>query len=88
MRELFTKRPAWLVAFLLPLLLADFTRIFLGETERVGQFAAPFIAAAAGGALVRWERESGRDRPGVIAALVLLTAAQAIVIEALFWTVW
>jgi len=88
LRELFTKRPAWLVAFLLPLLLADFTRIFLGETERVGQFAAPFIAAAAGAALVRWERESGRDRPGVIAALVLLTAAQAIVIEALFWTVW
>ena len=88
LRELVTKRPAWLLTFLTPLLLADLTTLFLGETERVGQFAAPFIAAAAGAALVRWERESGRDRPGVIAALVLLTAAQAIVIEALFWTVW
>ena len=87
-RELLTKRPAWLWTFLAPLVLADLTTLFLGETERVGQFAAPFLAAAAGAALVRWEKESGRDRPGVIAALVLLTAAQAIVLEALFWTVW
>jgi len=87
-RELVTKRPAWLLTFFTPLVLADLTTLFLGETERVGQFAAPFLAAAAGAALVRWERESGRDRPGVIAALVLLTAAQAILIEALFWTVW
>ncbi|HLW17030.1 MAG TPA: glycosyltransferase family 39 protein [Actinomycetota bacterium] len=87
-RELITKRPAWLWTFFTPLVLADLTTLFLGETERVGQFAAPFLAAAAGAALVRWEKESGRDRPGVIAALVLLTAAQAIVIEALFWTVW
>jgi hypothetical protein len=87
-RELVTKRPVWLLTFLTPLLLADLTTLFLGETERVGQFAAPFLAAAAGVALVRWERESGRDRSGVIATLVLLTAAQAIVIEALFWTVW
>ena len=87
-RELITKRPAWLLTFFTPLVLADLTTLFLGETERVGQFAAPFLAAAAGAALVRWERESGRDRSGVIAALVLLTAAQAILIEALFWTVW
>jgi hypothetical protein len=87
-RELVTKRPAWLLTFFVPLVLADLTTLFLGETERVGQFAAPFLAAAAGAALVRWERESGRDRSWVIAALVLLTAAQAIVIEALFWTVW
>lgn len=88
LRELITKRPVWLLTFFTPLVLADLTTLFLGETERVGQFAAPFIAAAAGAALVRWERGSGRDRPGVIAALVLLTAAQAIVLEALFWTVW
>ena len=87
-RELITKRPAWLWTFFVPLVLADLTTLFLGETERVGQFAAPFLAAAAGAALVRWEKESGRDRSGVIALLVLMTAAQAIVLEALFWTVW
>jgi len=87
-RELVTKRPAWLLTFFTPLLLADLTTLFLGETERVGQFATPILAAAAGAAFVRWERESGRDRPAVIAALVLVTAAQAILIEALFATVW
>ena len=88
LRELVTKRPGWLLAFLTPLVLADLTRLFLGETERVGQFATPFIAAAAGIALVRWERESGRDRSWVIGMLVALTALQAILIEVLFWTVW
>jgi hypothetical protein len=88
MREFFTKRLLWLAAFFVPLILADFTRLFPGETERVGQFATPFIAVAAGLALARWEKSSGRSRPGVIAALVILTALQAIALEALFWTVW
>jgi hypothetical protein len=88
LRELVTKRPVWLLCFFVPLVVADFTWLFLGETERVGQFATPFIAAAAGIALVRWERESGRDRSWVFASLVIFAALQAIAIEALYWTVF
>jgi hypothetical protein len=88
LRELVVERPLWLIAFLIPLLAGDLTKIFPGETERIGQFATPFIAAAAGTALARWEAASGRRRPGVLAALVVFAAAQAIVLEALFWTVW
>jgi hypothetical protein len=88
LKELFFKRPAWLLTFLAPLVVADLTKIFPGETERVGQFAAPFIAAAAGAALVRWEARSGRKRPGLLAALVLITATQAIVLQWLFNTIW
>jgi dolichyl-phosphate-mannose-protein mannosyltransferase len=88
LRELFFKRPAWLLTFLAPLLVADLTKIFPGETERIGQFATPFIAAAAAAALVRWETTSGRKRPGLIALLVVITATQAIVLQALFNTVW
>jgi hypothetical protein len=88
LRELFFKRPVWLLSFLSPLLVADLTKIFPGETERIGQFATPFIAAAAGAALVRWEIASGRKRPVLIALLVVITATHAIVLQALLNTIW
>jgi asparagine N-glycosylation enzyme membrane subunit Stt3 len=88
LKELFFERPAWLLCFLAPLLVADLTKIFPGETERIGQFATPFIAAAAAAALVRWETASGRKRPWLIALLVVFTASQAIVLQAFFNTIW
>ncbi len=51
-------------------------------------FAYPFIAAAAGVALARWEEDSGRRRPGVLAALVVVTALQTILLEALYYNFW
>jgi hypothetical protein len=88
MWEFFARRPRYLIALFLPLLAADVTKIFPAETERIGQFAYPFIAAAAGVAFVRWEASSGRRRPGVLAALVGVAALQAILIEALYYTFW
>ncbi len=88
LKELVLERPRYLVALFVPLLAANFTKIFPGETERIGQFAYPFIAAAAGTALARWETRSGRRRPAVVAALVAFSAAQAIVLESLFNNFW
>jgi len=88
LRELFLKRPAWLLIFLTPLLYGDLTKIFPGETERIGQFATPFLATAAAAALIRWETASGRKRPALMALLVVIAATQAIVIQWLFNTVW
>ena len=87
-RELIFERPRYLIAFLIPVLIADLTWIFPGETERIGQFAYPFLAAAAGIALVRWEASQGRRRPWVVAWLVLLAAVQTMMLEALFFTHW
>jgi hypothetical protein len=86
--EFFTKRPRYLLGLFLPLIVANFTRIFPAETERVGMFAYPFIAAAAGIALARWEAETGGRRPGVLAVLVVVAAAQTILLEALFYNFW
>jgi hypothetical protein len=87
--ELVERRPPFLLALFVPLLIADVVRgVFPGETERIGQFALPFIAVAAGASVARLESWSGRLRPDVVGALVFFTAAQAIVLESLYYTVW
>jgi hypothetical protein len=86
--EFFTKWPRYLIALFLPLVVANITRIFPAETERVGMFAYPFIAAAAGIALARWEAETGGRRPGVLGVLVVAVAVQTVVLEALFYNFW
>ncbi|MFY9587328.1 MAG: hypothetical protein WAT66_07735, partial [Actinomycetota bacterium] len=88
LRELVFERPRLLIALFVPLLIADATTIFRAETERVGIFAYPFVAVAAGIALARWEERTGARRPGVVAALVTFGALQAIALEALFHTFW
>lgn len=85
-RSAVTERPLYLLALIVPILALDLNHKFAGETERIGQFALPFFAAAAAGWLVRWEGD--RRRPGVVAALVLATALQAILLEALYYTFW
>ncbi len=87
-RELIFERPLYLIALFTPLLVADLTRIFPAETERIGQFAYPFIATAAGSALARWEERSGARRPVIIASLVLFAALQTIALEALYYNYW
>jgi methylthioxylose transferase len=88
LRELVFERPRLLLALFLPLLLADVTRIFPAETERIGQFAYPFLTAAAAAAYVRWEGSSDRRRPAVLAGLIAFAALQAIALEALYFTYW
>lgn len=88
LRELVVRRPAYLLALFAPLLAANLTTIFPAETERIGQFAYPFVAAAAGAALVRWEESSGRRRPGVVGALVGFAALQTVLLEALYYNFW
>lgn len=88
LRELLARRPVYLLALFAPLAVANLTKIFPAETERIGQFAYPFIAVAAGAALARWEESSGRRRPGVVATLVGFGALQAVALEALYYTFW
>lgn len=86
--ELVTRRPRYLIALYLPLVAANLTRIFPAETERVGMFAYPFIAAATGIALARWEDDTGGRRPGVLATMVVIVALQTILLEALYYNFW
>jgi hypothetical protein len=87
--ELIERRPAYLIALFIPLLVGDLAKgVFPGETERIGQFAYPFIATAAGAALVRLELWSKRRRPEIVAALVLMTAASAVILQTLYFTYW
>ena len=86
--EFVRRMPRYLIALYIPLMVANLTRIFPAETERVGMFAYPFIAAAAGSALVRWEDETGGRRPGALAILVVVAALQTILLEALYYNFW
>ena len=88
LRELMIEKPRYLLALFVPLILSNLTYIFPAETERIGQFAYPFLATAAAAALVRWEDDSGTRRPAVIAALVVFAALQTVALEALFFTYW
>jgi hypothetical protein len=89
MLELIERRPLYLIALFIPLLVGDLAKgVFPGETERIGQFAYPFIATAAGASLVRLELWSKRRRPEIVAALVLMTAASAVVLQSLYFTYW
>jgi hypothetical protein len=89
MLELAERRPRYLIALFLPLLVADLWKgVFPGETERIGQFAFPFVAAAAGVALVRMEQWSGRRYPAVVAGAVLFAALQAIALETVYYMFW
>jgi hypothetical protein len=87
--ELLEHQPPYLLALFIPLLIGDLAKgVFPGETERIGQFAYPFIATAAGASLVRLESWSGRRRPALVGGLVLLTALTAIVIQSLYFIYW
>ncbi len=86
MREALVRRPRFLLSLFVPLVLIDLNHKFAGETERIGQFAYPFLAAAAGGWLAR--TNLARSHPWLVPALVMFTAFQTIALEALFYTYW
>lgn len=88
LREMFFKRPAYLLSFFAPLALVTFHRFFSAEAERIGQFSIPFMAVGAAAAFERWERDSGRPRRGVFAALIVLAGLQTVLLEALFHVFW
>lgn len=88
LREMFLKRPAYLLAVFAPLFLLDFSRFLSAETERIAQFAFPFMAVGAAAAFVRWEETSGSGRRGVLAALVVFAALQTVLLESLYHIYW
>ena len=91
--ELLKHRPPYLLALLVPLTVFyvlpwSVTGIIPLETERTLQFAYPLAAAAAGAAFVRWERARDAPQDRTLALLVGVTAAQTIVMEAVFFFFW
>ena len=92
-REVLARRPPYLLAMLAPLAVFyvlpwSLTGIIPLETERTLQFAYPLAAAAAGAAYVRWEGARGSASDATLAVLVGATAAQTILLEALFFLFW
>jgi hypothetical protein len=88
MRALVAERPRHLVASLIPLAIlaalpAEVSGLLPGETERTWLFAMPVLATSAGATLARWERTYGQ-RAWIIAALVTTSAAQTIILRALY----
>jgi hypothetical protein len=88
LREMFFKRPLYLIALFAPLALVDLSVYFSAETERIGQFSMPFMAVAAAAALARWEQSSGERGPPVFAALIGVAAIQTVLLESLYRTYW
>jgi hypothetical protein len=91
-RELFRERARWALFLFVPMMVfwlipSTITRILPGETERTWIFVYAFAAVAGGAMLTRWE-DMKRRRPAVVASLVLATALQAVLLEALFRTLW
>ena len=60
------------------------THLRPGEVERTWAFLFPVLAACAAPIVERWSRRAGRWSGAVIAALVLVSVAQAVLIQA-FW---
>lgn len=60
------------------------TKLRPGEVERTWAFLYPLVAAAAGVVVDRWSRRAGRWSGAVVAGLVLLSVAQAVLIQALW----
>lgn len=93
LRELWRKRPWYLMAMLIPLVgfyaLPDaVTHIIPGETERTLQFVYPLAATATAAFFLRWERARGAPSDRWVAALVAIAALQTIAIEALYDIPW
>jgi Dolichyl-phosphate-mannose-protein mannosyltransferase len=79
--------PLVLVAFMLiwGVLPPHFTSLRQGEVERTWAFLYPLLAAAAGPVVHRWtERIDRRLAGAVVAGLVILSVAQAVVIQGLW----
>lgn len=92
-RELIVERCRLLMAVLAPLAIfyalpARVTMLLPGELERTVAYAYPIAAVAAGAAFARWEQRCGRARADLLAALVLASALQAILLEALYFILW
>jgi hypothetical protein len=72
-----------LIWFALP---SDITHLRPGEVERTWAFVYPVLAACAGPVVDRWTRRKGKWSGAVVAALVVVSVAQAVVIQALWDT--
>lgn len=93
LRELFVERPRYLLALLVPVavfyvLPSTMTLLIPGELERTVQYAYPLAAVAAATALVRWEAGDRARGARAIGWLVGIAAAQAILLEALYFTLF
>ncbi|MFE9201835.1 glycosyltransferase family 39 protein [Micromonospora sp. NPDC007230] len=60
------------------------TKLRPGEVERTWAFLYPLVAATAGIVVDRWSSRAGRWSGAVVAALVLLSVGQAVLIEGLW----
>jgi hypothetical protein len=88
---LVTRRPPMSIILLVGMLaFADLpkriTGLYPGEIERTWIFVQPFFAAAAGAALVEWERTSSLARRYALGILVALGGWSAIAIQAVYDT--
>lgn len=87
-------RPATLPLALVLIMLAwaalpdEVTKLRAGEVERTWAFLYPVLAATAGVYADRWTRGTGRRGPLVVAALAMLSAAQAVLIQACWDTLF
>jgi hypothetical protein len=75
-----------LVMVLWAALPSEITKLRPGEVERTWAFLYPVLAGTAGPVVDRWTRGAGRWSGAVVAALVVLSVAQAVLIQALWNT--
>lgn len=63
---------------------SEFTKLRPGEVERTWAFLYPLLAASAGVVVDRWTRRPGHRAGAIVAGLVLLSVAQAVLIQGLW----
>jgi hypothetical protein len=63
---------------------ASITDLRPGEVERTWAFLYPMLAASAGVVVDRWTRDAGRWRGAIVAALVVLSVAQMVLLRSLW----
>jgi hypothetical protein len=78
--------PLALVAFMFvwAALPADLTDLRPGEVERTWAFLYPLLAGTAGPIVDRWSAAAGRWRGAIVAGLVVVSVAQAILLQSLW----
>ena len=63
---------------------SEFTNLRPGEVERTWSFLYPLVAGTAGPVVEKWTRPAGRWRGALVAALVIVSVAQAILLQSLW----